>query len=123
MEKFYSTCNEMFNHSEPDDALRELADDGLLVEGAIYYEGDFELVPFTRYLKADRILEYAGEQIYDEVGESAEDAFTVTKEAEQELDALLSAWADKHLKGQYWTGVGMSREIKVTASDVAEHAA
>lgn len=42
--------------------------------------------------------------------------------SEQELDALLSAWADKHLKGQYWMCVGKPRELKVTAADVAEYA-
>lgn len=123
MDKCYSTDFEEFNYTEAGDALDALANDGLLVEGAIYFECDCEQVALTRYLRADRILEYAADQIYDDVGEASEDAFSASKEAEQELDALLSTWAAKHLTGQYWMCVGKAREIKVTASDVAEHAA
>jgi hypothetical protein len=122
MDKCYSTNDEEFRYLERSDVLDAMDSDGNLAEGATYYECDCETVPFTRYLSADRILEFAEDQIYDDVGEAAEDAFSTTPEAAQELDALLSAWADKHLKGQYWMCVGMSREIKVTASDVAEHA-
>lgn len=122
MDKCYSKNDEDFNYTEVDDLLDDLAANGNLLEGAIYYEIDREPVPLTRYLCADHILEIVSDHIYGDVGEAAEDAFSTNAAAEHELDALLSAWADKHLKGKYWMCVGKSREIRVTASDVAEHA-
>jgi hypothetical protein len=120
-DKCYSTNNEEFNYTEAGEALQALEDDGRLVEGTVYYECDCEPVAMTRYLKADRILDWAGEQIYDEIGEVAEDAFSTNGAAEAELDALLSAWASKHITGQYWRCIGKPREIKVTADDVQEY--
>lgn len=123
MEKCYSTNGEDFNYTDVGEVLDAMDNDGNLVEGAVYYEHDSEVVRFTHYLNAARLLEYAEEQLCDEVGEAGEDAFLVGVDATEQLDSLLSAWVAKHLKGQYWRCVGKRREIKVTASDVAEHAA
>lgn len=122
MEKAYSTNGEEYRHTDAGEALQELADDGRLVEGAIYYEIDCEDAAPERYLRAALVLEQAGEQIWDEVGDAAEGAFVVSREAEAELDALLKGWADKHITARYWRCIGKPRELKVTAADVAEHA-
>lgn len=123
MDKAYSTNDAEFNYDSAADALQALADDGELVEGRNYYEIDTAPVSLAEYLEADRILENAGEWIYDDVGEAAEDAFHASKEAEAEWNAFTAAWAEKHLTGRYWKCVGASRVLTVTAEDVAEYGA
>ena len=122
MEKAYSTNDEDYRYGDAGEALQAMADDDALHEGATYYEIDTEAVQLADYLRADRILEAAEESLYDDIGEVAEDAFAANKEAMDELSSLLSAWAEKHLTGHYWKCVGMARELKVTAADVAEYA-
>ncbi len=123
MDKAYSTNDEEYNYTDAGDALQALADDGQLEVGRSYYEMDWRPAPTSRYLSADRILENAQEQILDDIGDSADDAFLVSKDAEAELDGLLDAWATKHLRVRnYWEFVGKSRVLKVTAEDVAEYA-
>ena len=122
MEKAYSTNDEDYRYTDVDEVLQAMADDDALSEGATYYEVDTEVVQLADYLRADRILEAAEEQLYDDIGEASEDAFYASNEAMAELSLLLSAWADKHLSGRYWKCVGKSRELKVTAADVAEYA-
>lgn len=122
MDKAYSTNGEEYRHTTLGEALQELADDDRLAEGAIYYEMDCEGVGVERYMRAAVILEQAGEQIWDEIGDAADDAFVVSREAEAELDALLKGWADRHITARYWRCVGKPRELKVTAADVAEYA-
>jgi hypothetical protein len=122
MEKAYSADNEDFSYTDVSELLQALADDGELVEGKIYYEADTEQVSLVDYLKAERVLESAGEWLFDQVGEAAEDAYHASEAAESEWDAFVSEWAAKHLTGRYWRCVGRSREIKVTPADVAEHA-
>ena len=122
METAYSTDDEDFSYTDVSELLQALADDGELVEGRIYYEADTEQASLTDYLKAERVLENAREWIHDQVGEAAEGAYHASEAAEAEWDAFVSEWAAKHLPVRYWRCVGRSREIKVTAADVAEYA-
>lgn len=123
MDKAYSTNDEDFNHDSQSDALQALADDDELVEGRIYYEIDTTSVNLSDYLAADRILKFAAEQVCDDVGEAAEDAFCAAKEAIDEWNVFTKVWAEKHLAARLWKCVGSSRELKVTAEDVAEYGA
>lgn len=123
MEKAYSINDEEFNFDDPWDAMDELNRAGNLVEGAVYYEIDTKRVDPLEFLRAERILEEAEERLYDAIGEAAEDFYSVTTGAAAELDALLGEWAKKHLSDRHaWRCVGKSRELKVTAEDVASHA-
>ena len=122
MGKAYSTNDEEYCYTDVSEVLQALADDDALIEGATYYEVDTETVRLADYLRADRMLEAAEELLYDDIGEASENAFYASNEAMAELASLLSAWADKHLSGHYWKCVGKSRELKVTAADVAEYA-
>ena len=123
MEKAYSTNDEDYRYGDAGEALQAMADDDALHEGATYYEIDTKAVQLADYLSADRMLEAAEERLYDAIGEAAKDAFAATSEAMDELSALLSAWAEKHLTGHYWKCVGQARELKCTATDVAKYAA
>lgn len=123
MDKCYSTNAEDFNLTEAADALDALASEGRLTVDEIYYECDCEPVVIASYLTADRILEQAAEQIHDDIGEAGEDVFEVSQKAKAEMDAFVTAWTEKHIQGHYWRCVGQARHIKVTAADVAAHAA
>jgi len=123
MDTAYSTDDEDFRYQEPDEAIDALEGDGRLMEGAVYYEIDTEAVDLAAFMDAEMILENAEDQLYGEVGEAAEDAYAASKEAVAELNALLKAWVAKHLAGtNVWRCVGKSREVYVTAEDVAERA-
>ena len=120
-DKMYSTDGESFYFDTDAEALQALADDGQLEVGASYYEVDFETVYPAEYFRADRILDEAQDMLWGDIGESAEDAFSVPDSARLELDELLTAWANKHFTGHWWRAVGKSRELKVTAEQVAEY--
>ena len=117
--KAYSINGQDYPYRDVKEALEALSVESRLVEGEIYYESDREDISPERFLDADDVLEMATEQFCDLVGEIAEDAFTVSAQAKDELDALLKAWARNHVHGQYWRCVGERRENKVTAEDVA----
>lgn len=122
MEKAYSTNDEEYRYNDVSEVLQAMADDDALVEGATYYEIETEQVDMTSRLQARRVLEAAEEWLYDEIGEAAEDAYLVNKEAEDEWNAFVAEWAAKHISARCWRCVGKSKELKVTAADVAEHA-
>lgn len=63
------------------------------------------------------------EHCYEEVGECFDSEFgDVSTEAKAELQALLDAWAEKHVNlSHYWVIKGKSRELRVTEYDVKEH--
>lgn len=110
--RFYTICEVMWALEDTDD----------LVAGAEYFEIETKPVDLVEYLCVGRILEDAEERAYDDLGEVAEDAFSVTHDAAAEIDALLKAWAAKHLTGRYyWRCVGKSKRLTVTADDVAEY--
>lgn len=121
MEKVYSTNGEYFNFDDENEVLQALWDDGELEEGRVYYEIEFVPVDLAEYFDIDTILELAEERAYDEIGEVAEGAFGVSKEAAEDLATAIHGWAKKHLSDRrYWKGIGESRELKVTAEQVAE---
>lgn len=121
-EKAFSINGDDFPYLDPADALQALADDGRLVEGTVYYEVDIEEMPLSYYLRPSLILDYANDAIYDDIGEAAEGAFDASKQAEEELRSLIADWCTKHLGGgNYWRCVGPTRQLTVTADDVADH--
>lgn len=67
-------------------------------------EGEYptasEMVPDQEW-----VLERIGDYAVDNYGEVALGFPQVTDEAKAELDAMLKAWADKHIKVEFWTGV------------------
>lgn len=120
--KAYSINDEDYDFSDPASALDALAIEGLLEEGAVYYEIDTAPVDLSEFLRAEEILERAEEMLSDEVGESAHDAYAASAEAVAELDAALKTWAAKHLSdARVWRCVGKPRELRVTAADVAKY--
>jgi hypothetical protein len=81
--------------------------------------GDVVDVNLKRLCNVDDVLEMMGERAYDECGESAENYPDVTKEAREELDALLMAWMEKHAKPTFYRVVNV-RPYTLTAEDLAD---
>lgn len=117
--KAYSLDDADFRYETVGAALDALDCDGCLIEGEVYFEVDAKPVDLAEYMDAEWLLEDAANRACDEIGDCAEDAFSASKEAIEELDAALKAWVAKHLSGTYWRCVGNSRALKVTAEDVA----
>lgn len=123
MGKCYSTDNENFCHAELGDVLDALECEGRLEVGTVYYEADSQPVTIAKLLRADILLEQADEAGYDLVGESWDDPFSVSKEAEAELQELLNTWAAKHVGViHYYEIVGKTRECRITEADLPANA-
>ncbi len=122
MDKAYSINQEEWGYTKAGEALEALRDDDRLVEGQVYWESDTEAVQPEKYLSVESLLEDAEDRMYDELGEVAEDAFSVSVAAKLELHELLKEWTRKHIAGRYWICTGKVREVRVTAADVAEYA-
>lgn len=117
----YSTDEENFSKDFCDvlDELRNDHADADLI-GMTYWVGEKVQHPASHYFSrsAERIVETAAELAYDE-NEHAEDFTRDTpKEAIAELQALIEAWADKHVTVNFWT-VKNVRAMKLTAEDLA----
>lgn len=119
--KAYSLNDEDFRFDTIGEVMNALEDSDDLIIGSEYLEIETMPVNLVEYLGVDSILERAEECALDDIGEVAEDSFSVTRDAALELDALLKAWAAKHLTGRYWRRVGKSQRLTVTAEDVAEY--
>lgn len=116
----YSTDDERFEYDTAADAMDAMHGECALAVGSVYYSCTFEPVVLSDYLNAERILENADEALYDDIGECAEDAFSVRGDALNELQHALDAWCSKHLAGShYWRSTGKSTEHTVTAEDIA----
>lgn len=118
--KCYSRNGEEFNHTELSDLLEEMAGDGDLNEGAEYWEAEARHMEAADFFDAETVIENAAERAYEEGGDYAEDFGDVSKEAVAELDALLTAWANKHCSVNFYT-VHAPKKMAVTAEQAAEY--
>jgi hypothetical protein len=102
------------------ESLGDLIDrhSGELEVGQTVYVGQSVRPDPARYVDADTVIEQMGELAYDDCSESAEDFPDVTKEARQELEDLLKAWATKHCTVTFWQVLNV-REYVLTAEDLA----
>lgn len=123
MKTYYSTDDENYCHETPGDVFDALDSDGLLVVGTIYWEADFLPMEPQQVLDAAQVLEQADERGYDLIGEAWDNPFNVSRDAQAELQALLDAWAKKHVNvGYYYTTVGKPRKLVVTEADLPANA-
>jgi hypothetical protein len=88
---YYSTDGEVFNT----DDLTELD----LVDGQTYWQGErvqFKSSELVSAGFAADIIERMQELLYDEFGDHAEDAMSISEESEAELLQIVRNWADQH---------------------------
>jgi hypothetical protein len=120
---FFSTNDEVFNKSDIGEVIDELEGEHDSIVGLEYYSHEFKLVDLTKYLDADQVLERADEYLYDNVGneDGDWDVFEgVSKEAKDELSALLKDWVNKHLSNaDIYEPHGKSTTHVITESDLA----
>lgn len=78
------------------------------------YAGTLEPKKFTDYLCVDSILEHMQEWAYDDMNDFASDYLdNVTQEQKDELEQLISDWANKHNISPNFCSVGNVVEILV----------
>ena len=122
-QKCYSLNDEDFNFSEAGDLFDALYGDGELTAGHVYYEADCHTPTTDNVLDVGSILQEADEKMHDRIGDIYDDEFSkASPDAQAELQALLNAWAEKHVRiDRYWIIDGKSRELRVTEEDVKDH--
>lgn len=96
----WSADQEDFNATELDSLLTTHEN---LKPGDTVWVGEAIRPEPSQLIDADDILTTMGERAHDIAGEHAEDYPDVSKEAEQELNALLAAWIGKHASPSFWT--------------------
>lgn len=106
-EKCWSVNGEYF-FDDWDQLIDELYDyesDELPI-GTEYFEGDKVDVKISDYVNVyviDSMLEQFDAWVYEDIGEIADcDFYNASKEAKEELQELIQAWAEKHVKLPYW---------------------
>ena len=102
------------------DLLDEFEQEELGV-GAEYFEGDKVEVRISDYVNMhgiESMLEQFDDWVYEDVGEIADcDFYNVSKEAKEELQALIQVWAEKHVKLPYWKVQNVVKKV-VTEEDL-----
>ena len=122
MNKVYSRDDENFNFSSLDELFDDLAAEGLLNIGEVYYSA--ESTPFNPegYIRVDNLLEELDARIYDDLGECYNyDLSGLPIEAKDNLKEILSTWMNKHVSMNYWTIKGKSIECTIQEGDIYEH--
>jgi hypothetical protein len=118
--KCYSLNDEDFNYSSFGELL-SIMDEPMV--GVTYWEADCKTMTTEDVMSVhtvNSLLEGMDEQAYEEIGEVYDNECSdVSDEAKAELQALISAWATKHINlGRFWKIVGKTRECKLTAEDL-----
>lgn len=121
LEKFYSTDDEDFSHSDFGSLVDALDNDGELEVGRIYYEADFKRISITDLVAVPQLIERMEERLHDIVGECAEDGMKQRGDAEASLEALLTQWAENHTGlHTFYKKVGPSRKMRISESDMPD---
>lgn len=116
----WSLDGQNYAYSELCEALDMLEANGDLGVGAVLHVGEVKRYDPTKWCDADDVIEMLGDRAYEQGHEFAEDYPTPTKEAVAELDALLSAWINKHCTPDFY-GIKNAKEYVVTEADVADY--
>lgn len=117
-DRCYSLNDEEYRYTELGELFDAMDSEGIFEVGQIYYEMACEIVTPEEFIHVDLVLDSANDDAWSELGECAEDMFDASKEAVDELAALLTEWTRKHITGTYWRCVGKAIEHTVTEEDV-----
>lgn len=116
----YSTDEENYSDDFSDvlDELRNDHADADLV-GMTYWVGEKVRHQASYFFKraAEYAIETAADRAWEENERGEDFGSDVPKEAVAELQAFIDAWADKHVKVNFWT-VKNVRAMKLTAEDL-----
>jgi hypothetical protein len=115
IELCWSTNEETFDC----DSLEEVLDsnDGLEV-GSVVYFGEKKNVDASDLFFSDWVIDGMSEQAYEMVGEVAENYPNVSKEAREDLNALVEGWINKHCQPNFWQVLNV-KKYEITEEDLA----
>lgn len=116
---WYSADDETFNCEGLGELLDQLEEPS---EGQTYYAAEFRRLRAAAFLpRIDNMLEDCDAQLFDDVGEHADELFSDAQaEAREELRQYFRAWIERHVNvGKFSSIVGRSRELQLTADDLA----
>ncbi len=126
VKKMNEKCNKCWSLNGEDffddwyDLIDELEQEELRV-GTEYFEGDKVGVRISDYVNIHGIvsmLEQFDDWVYEDVGEIADcDFYNVSQDAKKELQELILAWAEKHVKLPYWKVQNVVKKV-VTQEDL-----
>lgn len=116
----YSTNEESFPFNSFGDLLDELASEGELEVGRKYYSVEAADITPGEYICVDAILEQLDEYVYEDIGECYDGDFSNTpRQAKDELNMLILAWAHKHVSLNYWKFDNRNiKQHEITADDL-----
>ena len=123
-ERFYSADDERFDHRSLVDLLDDLAGECDVHPGLKVYTALFRELTPADLDRAEYLLEQWDEDLYDIVGEDCNllPFSTVSDSAKAELREVIASWMMQHVSLKpFWTIVGESTVIELTAADI-EHA-
>ncbi|WP_407412106.1 hypothetical protein [Acinetobacter sp.] len=114
----YSGEENWSDYSDPRDALQDMDDQGDLEVGNTFLTGIKSTPTVSQYIMdADDLLEDYDRRIDDDFGGDFVEGNTgseyVTAEAKAELNAFLTAWAEKNLAAMFFE-VNHEQEIELT---------
>lgn len=118
----YSTDGEGFRYDDLSEVLSALDDEGNLIEGATFHEGEAISKPASYYFSIDALLENMAAAADDEGGEHADGFPDLDASKIAELEAHIKAWLNANVTVNFWT-VRNTREVAVTQQMIEEHQA
>ena len=116
----YSLDEENYNMTEFGEVIEQLTSDSEASPlGATYWKAEAHPIKHADGIDIECFLEMCDERVYEEVGEVYDNDFSnCGAEAVQELEALVAAWAEKHVTLNYWK-VCNAKEMKITEGDLS----
>jgi len=113
--EYWSRDEENYSYDSLDELLATHDD---LAEGDTVHFGKGETPDAGSWVDADDIIENLACRAGDDCGEFADDYPDVSKEAKEELQALLEAWARKHCTPTFYM-IKDPQPYEITADDIA----
>ena len=117
---FYSLDSHEFSLDCIGAAFHQLAEQGQLQEGAVYFEVECELVTPACFDNVDGFLDSLQMSLYAQAGAASDADFTAVEPvAKAELQLLIERWIDKHVNvRRYWRVAGPTVTRTVTRQEI-----
>lgn len=113
----WSHDDEQFNCDSLQQLLTENED---LKPGTTVWKAEKHVIDPTCYVDAGDVIDMLGERAYDDGGDATDHWPDVPNQARQELDALLSAWIDKHCSPAPFFHVMNAQPYIITEADLLD---
>jgi len=125
---YYSRDEELFQHDDLDELLREMDDDECLIEGATYLSANFEPLKIDDLFKewdVHRLLENIDEKAWDFVGgdDDVNVCSDIGTDKAKELHSIILDWLKKNVNTpRYWCVIANTMETHTVTAEQIEKA-